>query len=102
MELLYFPRTIDAAEAAELGLATRVVAADEVAATAAELAGRLATGPTLAYAALRASVANSATSSFPDALAFEAEMMGRTGASQDHLDAVAAFVAKERPTFHGR
>lgn len=102
IELLYFPRTIDAAESAELGLATRVVPTADVAATAAELAGRLAAGPTLAYASIRASVAHSATSALPDALAFEAEMMARTGASQDHRDAVASFVAKEKPTFHGR
>ena len=30
------------------------------------------------------------------------ELMGRTGGSQDHRDAVAAFVAKQRPVFHGR
>jgi 2-(1,2-epoxy-1,2-dihydrophenyl)acetyl-CoA isomerase len=29
-------------------------------------------------------------------------MMDRTGATEDHRAAVAAFVAKEKPTFHGR
>ena len=45
MELLYFPRTVPAAEALELGLATQVVPADELAATVRELAARLAAGP---------------------------------------------------------
>jgi 2-(1,2-epoxy-1,2-dihydrophenyl)acetyl-CoA isomerase len=35
-------------------------------------------------------------------LAFEAEMMARTGASEDHHKAVASFVAKEKPVFEGR
>ena len=29
-------------------------------------------------------------------------MMALTGATEDHRDAVASFVAKEKPTFHGR
>jgi 2-(1,2-epoxy-1,2-dihydrophenyl)acetyl-CoA isomerase len=28
--------------------------------------------------------------------------MNLTGASEDHRNAVSAFVAKEKPTFHGR
>ena len=34
--------------------------------------------------------------------AFEAEMMALTGATEDHANAVASFVAKEKPTFEGR
>src|SRR5215207_179800 len=60
LELLYFPRTLDAAESLELGLATRVVPADSLADTVAELAGRLAAGPTVAYASMRHSVAYAA------------------------------------------
>jgi 2-(1,2-epoxy-1,2-dihydrophenyl)acetyl-CoA isomerase len=102
IELLYEPRTIPAAEALSLGLATRVVPADDLAAEVAALAARLAAGPTVAYGAIRRSVAFSAAHPFEESLAFEAEMMALTGATQDHRDAVASFVAKERPTFHGR
>ena len=45
---------------------------------------------------------NSASSTLEDALAFEAEKMALTGGTEDHLAAVNAFVAKEKPTFHGR
>jgi 2-(1,2-epoxy-1,2-dihydrophenyl)acetyl-CoA isomerase len=102
LELLYFPRTVDAAESLELGLATSVVPADDLAAEAAKLAGRLAAGPTLAYGAVRRSLAFSAGHDLPDALGFEAEMMARTGATEDHHGAVASFVAKQKPTFEGR
>src|SRR3990170_4213289 len=49
--------------------------------TVPDLATRLASGPTLACAAIRRSVAFSATHPLSDSLAFEGEMMRRTGAS---------------------
>jgi len=102
LELLYFPRTVKAAEADELGLATRVVPADELAGEVRALAERLAAGPTVALGAMRQSVAYAAGHSFEEALAFESTMMTKTGATADHAAAVAAFVAKEKPTFEGR
>ena len=102
LELLYEPRTIGAEEALGMGLATRVVAADSLTEEAAALARRLAAGPTLAYGAIRRAVAHSATAELPAALAFEAEMMARTGASEDHRAAVEAFLAKHPPQFNGR
>lgn len=102
IELLYEPRTIGAGEALDLGLASRVVPDDRLAAEAAELAGRLAAGPTVAFGAIRRAVGYSATHGLEDALAHEAELMRLTGSTEDHRDAVASFVAKERPTFTGR
>jgi 2-(1,2-epoxy-1,2-dihydrophenyl)acetyl-CoA isomerase len=101
-ELLYFPRTVRAAEALELGLASRVVPADELAADTAELAATLAAGPTQAYAGVRRSVAYAASHTFAEALEFEAGQMRHTGATEDHANAVKSFVAKETPTFTGR
>lgn len=102
LELLYFPSTLDAAEVKELGLAGRVVPADELAEEAHALAARLAAGPTVALGSIRRSVGYAAEHGFTDALAFEAEMMARTGATHDHQAAVAAFLAKEKPVFEGR
>jgi 2-(1,2-epoxy-1,2-dihydrophenyl)acetyl-CoA isomerase len=102
IELLYFPRTVPAAEALELGLATKVVPADSLADEVAGLAGRLAAGPTRAYGAMRRSVTYAAGHDVDEALEFERRMMDETGATQDHAAAVAAFVAKEKPVFHGR
>jgi 2-(1,2-epoxy-1,2-dihydrophenyl)acetyl-CoA isomerase len=102
IELLYEPRTIPADESVELGLASRVVPAAELAAEAGALAARLAAGPTAAYGAIRRSVAFSAGHGFEESLAFEAEMMALTGSTEDHRNAVASFVAKQRPTFEGR
>jgi 2-(1,2-epoxy-1,2-dihydrophenyl)acetyl-CoA isomerase len=101
-ELLLFPRTVGAEEALALGLATKVVPDDELPAAAAQLAARLAAGPTMAYAAIRQALAFSQTHDLADSLANEAELMGRTGRSADHAAAVRSFLAKEPPTFEGR
>jgi len=102
IELLYFPTTIKADQALELGLATKVVPADDLASTVGELASTLASGPTVSYGSIRQSVSFSAGHSFEESLAFESGKMALTGATQDHRTAVAAFVAKEKPTFQGR
>jgi 2-(1,2-epoxy-1,2-dihydrophenyl)acetyl-CoA isomerase len=102
MELLYFPRTVPAAESLELGLATQVVPEEDFDVAVAALAERLANGPTVAFGAMRTSVAYAAGHSFEEALEFESRCMTETGATEDHRAAVAAFVNKEKPTFHGR
>lgn len=102
MELLYFPRTVSAEEALALGLATQVVPEDGFRAAVGELASRLAAGPTVAFGSIRRAVAHSAAHPLEESLAFEAEMMALTGGTEDHLAAVDAFVAKEKPVFQGR
>ena len=101
-ELLMMPRTVPAAEALTLGLATRVVPALEVSDEALTLARQLAAGPTVAYGAVRRAVAFAAAHPLDEALAYEGELMQLTGSTSDHRRAVEAFVAKEKPVFEGR
>jgi 2-(1,2-epoxy-1,2-dihydrophenyl)acetyl-CoA isomerase len=101
-ELLYFPRTIAAAEALTLGLATTVVPADELATATADFAAKLAAGPTVAYGAVRQALAYSATHTLAESLEFEADKMRLTGSTADHRNAVDSFVAKQKPTFTGK
>lgn len=102
IDLLYFPRTVGSEESLSIGLASRVVPAADLAATANELAVHLATGPTVAFGAVRRAIEFSAGNDFESSLEFEAQMMLLSGATQDHSNAVASFVAKEKPTFEGR
>jgi 2-(1,2-epoxy-1,2-dihydrophenyl)acetyl-CoA isomerase len=102
LELLMMPRTVPAGEALDLGMATRVVPGDDLRQEVGKLATTLAQGPTLAYGSVRRSVAFGAAHSLADTLAFEGEMMARTGSSSDHHNAVKSFVGKEKPTFQGR
>jgi 2-(1,2-epoxy-1,2-dihydrophenyl)acetyl-CoA isomerase len=102
LELLYQPRTVGAEEARDLGLASEVTDAEGFDGRVEEVAARLAAGPTLAYAAIRQSVAYGAGRPLAESLGFEAEMMRRTGSSADHRAAVEAFLAKRPATFTGR
>ncbi|MCX3060989.1 2-cyclohexenylcarbonyl CoA isomerase [Streptomyces beihaiensis] len=101
-DLLLFPRTISAQEAYELGAVNRIVPAAELAETARELARTLAEGPTVAYAALKESVAYAADHSLDETLDKEEEMQARAGSSEDHTIAVQSFIAKEKPKYLGR
>ncbi|MEV5977862.1 enoyl-CoA hydratase-related protein [Streptomyces sp. NPDC052114] len=101
-DLLLFPRNIDAQEAYALGIANKVVPAADLAAEAAQVARALAEGPTLAYAALKESLAYAAAHTLDEALDKEDELQGRAGASEDHAIAVQAFIAKEKPKYLGR
>jgi 2-(1,2-epoxy-1,2-dihydrophenyl)acetyl-CoA isomerase len=101
-ELLLQPSTVPAARALELGLATQVVEAPSVLPTAQELAAQLAAGPTVAYGAIRRSLAFSAGHGIDESLGFEGEMMALTGSTDDHQAAVTAFLGKEKPAFEGR
>ncbi|MEU6821822.1 enoyl-CoA hydratase-related protein [Streptomyces atriruber] len=101
-DLLLFPRNIDAREAYDLGIANKIVPAADLAAEAAQVARALAEGPTLAYAALKESLAYAAGHSLDEALDKEDELQGKAGASEDHTIAVEAFIAKEKPKYLGR
>ncbi|WP_333769050.1 enoyl-CoA hydratase-related protein [Streptomyces sp. IBSBF 2435] len=101
-DLLLFPRAVPAAEAAGLGIANRVVPAADLPAEALAAARRLAAGPTVAYAAIKAALAFSASHSLPESLTEEAGLQTAAGASADHREAVAAFLAKRPAVFEAR
>jgi 2-(1,2-epoxy-1,2-dihydrophenyl)acetyl-CoA isomerase len=101
-ELLLLPSTVPAAQALELGLVTEVVPAAEVAGRSRALAVRLAAGPTVAYGAIRRSLAYSVGHGIDESLDMERQMMELTGSTADHRNAVAAFLDKQQPTFEGR
>ncbi|MBV9026541.1 MAG: enoyl-CoA hydratase/isomerase family protein [Streptomycetaceae bacterium] len=102
MDLLMFPRKITAPEALELGIAQQVVPAEQLSAATAEVAQRLAEGPTIAYAAIKESLAYGAGHSLVETLAKENELQERAGRSEDHRIAVEAFLNKQSPRYLGR
>ncbi len=103
VELLMLAEPVRAAEAARLGLLTRLLDDDElVLPTAQELAARLAAGPTVAYGAIKRQLSIGTAGTLSDALAAEAQAQAICGATSDHRAATASFVAKEKPAFEGR
>jgi 2-(1,2-epoxy-1,2-dihydrophenyl)acetyl-CoA isomerase len=102
-DLLMLGDTFTAEEARDWGI-VREIAADAEATEAAALAlgRRLAAGPTVAYAEIKKAVALGTVSPLGEVLAHEAQAQVMLSTTQDHRDAVEAFLAKEKPTFHGR
>jgi 2-(1,2-epoxy-1,2-dihydrophenyl)acetyl-CoA isomerase len=100
--MLMLAEPITAAQALEMGLVNIVVPTADLMPTATELAARLAAGPTVAYAAIKETVAFSAAHDLSASLAREAEAQARCGATQDHRHAVEAFLAKQQAVFTGR
>ncbi|ANS67750.1 2-cyclohexenylcarbonyl CoA isomerase [Streptomyces lincolnensis] len=101
-DLLLFPRTVKAQEAYEWGIANRLVPAADLHAEASKVARALAGGPTVAYGAIKESVAFGSSHSLAQTLEKEDELQTRAGASEDHAIAVRAFVNKETPKYLGR
>ncbi|MGW6062933.1 2-cyclohexenylcarbonyl CoA isomerase [Streptomyces sp. NPDC055189] len=101
-DLLLFPRNIGAQEAYDLGLVNKVVPEADLAAEALELARTLAEGPTLAYGAIKESLAYAAGHTLEESLEKEDELQTKAGASEDHGIAVQAFLDKAKPEYLGR
>ena len=62
----------------------------------------LATGPTRAYAWIKASMHAAATSDLAAALEFENRAQAELFAGADHHEAIRAFAEKRPPLFEGR
>ncbi len=92
---------INAEAALDMGLVSAVVEPDRLLPATQELAARLAAGPTAAYAAIRESLAFAANSTLVQALEREGQLQTEMGATEDHRNATAAFVAKQKPVFTG-
>lgn len=101
-ELLLLGEQFSAEDAKNWGLVRDVVPAEDVLTTALELARRLASGPTAAYAEVKAAVHFGAINDLPAVLAHEGAAQTRLATTRDHQQAVADFLAKKKPTFEGR
>ncbi|MER5748344.1 enoyl-CoA hydratase-related protein [Streptomyces sp. NPDC002088] len=99
LDLLLTNRRIPATEAASIGLVSRVVAPDRLAAEAAQTAEALRRGSTAAFGATRRLVASGLTSDLGPHLDREARALAAAAASDEGREGVAAFLAKRAPEF---
>jgi enoyl-CoA hydratase len=101
-ELLFTGRVIDAAEARELRLVSRVVPHDDLLPTALELAESIAANPPLAVQRLKAGLRRALDPDWDELGRWVSASLGELFGTDDHREGVAAFLEKREPTFHGR
>jgi 2-(1,2-epoxy-1,2-dihydrophenyl)acetyl-CoA isomerase len=102
LELMLTNRRLSAKEAFDWGLVNQVVPDADLAATVRAQAERLSSGPTLAYAEVRALVRQTLSNTVETQLAQEARALSAMGATADFREGVTAFVQKWQPSFTGR
>lgn len=100
-ELCMSGRHVEAHEALAIGIADKVVADNEMLASALSDAAAFARGPTKAYTAVKRAISRGSDFSLSDGLAVEADEFAAVFASDDARIGVAAFLAKQKPEFTG-
>jgi 2-(1,2-epoxy-1,2-dihydrophenyl)acetyl-CoA isomerase len=101
-ELAFFGERIYGPQAAEIGLANRVVPDDELIDTARQWAARLAAGPALSIGAIKVGMRRAMHGTFRDALHWEAMMLPLIAGTEDAAEGLMAFFQKRKPEFKGR
>lgn len=100
-ELLYLGRAMTAEEGLNWGFFNRVVDADQLMATAQDLAARIAAGPGFANMMTKTMLAQEWSMTLDQAIEAEAQAQAICMQGQDFHRAYHAFVAKEKPVFEG-
>jgi len=93
---------IGASRAMEIGLLSEVAPAGLLQDRARELACRLATGPSQAYAAIRRLMLDGQDRGFADHLAAERESFCLRAGSEDFRGAIETFFERRKPEYRGR
>ena len=101
-ELLILGDKVDSARAEVIGLATQVVEDEDLPATAAALARRLADGPALAYSTTKVLLTREQDMNLGSSIELEAMTQALLMTSKDHREFYAAWSAGRTPTWTGR
>jgi enoyl-CoA hydratase/carnithine racemase len=101
-ELLLLGERVEPADAIAMGLASRVVEDDRLADETAELARRLAEGPTMAYGATKVLLSRELDMDLGSSIELEAFTQALLMTTEDHAEFYRAFTAKRDPQWKGR
>ncbi|MGA2411590.1 MAG: enoyl-CoA hydratase [Candidatus Binataceae bacterium] len=101
-ELYFSAEILNADDALKYGLVNRVVPAALFAGEVHAYAKKIANGPTVAYSYMKANLNFALHGDFRAALEREAYGQTLTALTQDHKEAVKAFLEKREPKFEGR
>ncbi len=100
-ELLFLDPTIDADQALAIGLINKVVEPDELDETAFAWAGKIAAGPSTAYAIAKNLLNESLFLLLERQLELERQGIIKAAGTKDYLEGLNAFFEKRTPSFVG-
>ena len=101
-EIYFTGRRVHAEEALALGLLNEVVPDEDLQARTAELAAHIAGGPPLAIRYMKQNINRAMQADFKTCLNWEADRLVRVAQTDDHKEAVRAFIEKRPPEFRGK
>jgi 2-(1,2-epoxy-1,2-dihydrophenyl)acetyl-CoA isomerase len=101
-DMAYLNRRLDAAEALQAGLITRIIADDALQAEALTIARSLASGPTAGFGRIKRLLAENTNNGLADQLDSEAVSIVGAGGTQDAREGVCAFLERRPARFNGR
>ena len=100
-ELFFTGRRVQSDECLELGLFNQVVPDDQLQKATMELAKQIASGPPIAIGYMKENINKALELDLRGALAQEADRLMRCAETNDHKEAVRAFMEKRDPVFNG-
>ncbi len=100
-EMIFTGEPLNASEAERIGLINRVVPNEELAKATENLADKLAKSPSLALGKAKQALWKNLGANLDSALQTEARSQATCLASDDHREAVRAFLDKREPVFQG-
>lgn len=101
-ELTFSGRTFGAAEALEMGFVLEVTSPEELQSRALALASSFASKPPRTVRLTKRLMKSAASKELPDFLELCAIFQGMSHHTDDHIEAVTAFLEKRAPTYKGR
>jgi 2-(1,2-epoxy-1,2-dihydrophenyl)acetyl-CoA isomerase len=101
-ELYYLSERVTAEEALRLGMVNWICAPDDLKARTQEIARRLAAGPTVAFRYMKENLNRAMAGDVDECLDLEVTHHVHCATTEDHREAVKAFVEKREPVFSGR
>jgi len=101
-EMIFLGEPINASEAERIGLINRVVPNQELEKSAQGVAGKLAKGPALAIGLAKRALWKNLQGDLNAALRLEAECQKICLESEDHREAVKAYMERRNPVFRGK
>jgi 2-(1,2-epoxy-1,2-dihydrophenyl)acetyl-CoA isomerase len=101
LDLVLLDEPVEARQALQMGLVNRVVPDEDFASELSSLAGKLAHGPTQAYALAKHALQFGQSAPLSESLENEGRVQELASRTRDHLEGVRAFREKRQPDFQG-